>query len=168
MSNVFSTVVLIALMHDVSHLNARTLNDGMIAWSHSLLGGKQFQNGVSKRTTLQVRCRYSFFLGGRWISWKDFWKEKELFCRGEKRNYLKGVLCVEAETRGRTARDEEDAISTRRKEKWAIEYCVGLPFPSSLKKGWEEGSLLNLPNIIEDEVEAYMQQSTKATRQGKN
>ena len=39
MSNVFSTVVLIALMHDVSHLNARTLNDGMIAWSHSLLGG---------------------------------------------------------------------------------------------------------------------------------
>ena len=48
---------------------------------------------------------------------------------------------MEAEIRGRTARDEEDDISTRRKEKLAIEYCVGLPFPSSLKEGWEEGSL---------------------------
>ena len=30
----------IALIHDVRHLNARTLNDGMIAWSHGLLGGQ--------------------------------------------------------------------------------------------------------------------------------
>ena len=32
------SIYLIALIHDFRHLNARTLNDGMIAWSHGLLG----------------------------------------------------------------------------------------------------------------------------------
>ena len=38
------TDIVIALIHDVGHLNARALNDGMIAWSHGLLVGKHFQN----------------------------------------------------------------------------------------------------------------------------
>ena len=41
------------------------------------------------------------------------------------------------------------------------------PFPGSLQEGWEEGSL-NFPNVMENEVEAYMQPSTKAMKEGKS
>ena len=54
----------------------------------------------------------------------------------------------------KTTQDEEDDISTRRREKLTIESGVSLPFPSSLKEGWEEGSL-DFPDVMEDEVEAY-------------
>ena len=40
-------------------------------------------------------------------------------------------------------------------------------FPVAFKKGWEEDSL-NFPDVMEDEVEAYMQPSTEAMKQGKS
>ena len=42
-----------------------------------------------------------------------------------------------------------------------MECGITLPFPGSLHEGWEESSL-NFPDVMEDEVEAYMQPSTKA------
>ena len=48
-----------------------------------------------------------------------------------------------------------------------MECGITLPFPCSLQEGWEEGSL-NFPDVMEDEVEAYMQPSTKAMKQGKS
>ena len=44
-----------------------------------------------------------------------------------------------------------------------MERGITLPFPGSLQEGWEEGSL-NFPDVMEDEVEAYMQPSTKAMK----
>ena len=44
----------------------------------------------------------------------------------------------------KTTQNEEDDISTRRREKLTIESGVSLPFPSSLKKGWETGNF-NFP-----------------------
>ena len=67
----------------------------------------------------------------------------------------------------KTTREEEDDVSTRRREKLTIESIVSLPFPSSLQEGWEEGSL-NFSDVLEDEVEAYMQPSAKAMKQGKS
>ena len=69
----------------------------------------------------------------------------------------------------KTTREEEDDVSTRRirREKLGIESIVSLPFPSSLQEGWEEGSL-NFSDVLEDEVEAYMQPSAKAMKQGKS
>ena len=49
----------------------------------------------------------------------------------------------------------------RRRERLTVESGISLPFPSSLKERWEEGSL-NFPGIMEDEVGAYMQLLTKA------
>ena len=40
----------IALIYDVSHLNGRTLNDGMIAWSHGILGAKTFKMASEEDT----------------------------------------------------------------------------------------------------------------------
>ena len=48
-----------------------------------------------------------------------------------------------------------------------MECGITLPFPDSVQEGWEEGSL-NFPDVMEDEVEAYMQSSTKAMKQGKS
>ena len=48
-----------------------------------------------------------------------------------------------------------------------MECGITLPFPGSLHEGWEESSL-NFPDVMEDEVEACMQPSTKAMKQGKN
>ena len=55
----------------------------------------------------------------------------------------------------------------RRREKLTIESIVSLPFPSSLQEGWEEGSP-NFSDVLEDEVEACMQLSAKAMKQGKS
>ena len=52
----------------------------------------------------------------------------------------------------KTTREEEDDVSTRR-ETLTIESIVSLPFPSSLQKGWQEGSL-NFSDVLEDELEA--------------
>ena len=67
----------------------------------------------------------------------------------------------------KTTREEEDDVSTRRKEKLTMERGITLPFPGSLQEGWEESSL-NFPDVMEDEVEAYMYLSTKAIKQGKS
>ena len=48
-----------------------------------------------------------------------------------------------------------------------MECGIALPLPVSVQEGWEEGSL-NFPDVMEDEVEAYMQPSTKAMKQGKS
>jgi len=48
-----------------------------------------------------------------------------------------------------------------------MECGITLPFPGSLQERWEEGSL-NFPDVIEDEVKAYMQLSTKAMKQEKS
>ena len=64
-------------------------------------------------------------------------------------------------------REEEDEVSTRRREKLTMECGITLPFPGSLQEGWEEGSL-NFSDVMEDEVEAYMHRSTKAMKQGKS
>ena len=61
----------------------------------------------------------------------------------------------------KTTREEEDDVSTRRREKLTIESIVSLPFPRSLQEGWEAGSL-NFSDVLEDEVEACMQPSAKA------
>ena len=45
-----------------------------------------------------------------------------------------------------------------------MECGITLPFPGSVQEGWEEGSL-NFPDVMEDEVEAYMQPSTEAMKQ---
>ena len=37
-----------------------------------------------------------------------------------------------------------------------MESGIVLPYPSSLKEGWEEGSI-NFPDVMEDIVDAYMQ-----------
>ena len=66
----------------------------------------------------------------------------------------------------KTTREEEDDVSTRRREKLTIESGVSLPFPNSFKEGWEEDSL-NFLDVLEDEVEA-IQPSTKAMKQGKS
>ena len=47
-----------------------------------------------------------------------------------------------------------------------MECDITLPFPGSLQEGWEDDSL-NFPDVTEDEVEAYMQPSRKAMKQGK-
>ena len=69
----------------------------------------------------------------------------------------------------KTTREEEDDVSTRRREKLTMEYGITLPFPGSLHEGWEESSL-NFPDVMEDEVETYiyMQPSTKAMKRGKS
>ena len=67
----------------------------------------------------------------------------------------------------KTTREEEDDVSTRRREKLTMECGITLPFPGSLQEGWEESSL-NFPDVMEDEVEAYMHRSTKAMKQGKS
>ena len=67
----------------------------------------------------------------------------------------------------KTTLEEEDDASMRQREKLTIELIVSLPFPSSLKVGWEEGSL-NFSKVLEDEVEAYMQPPAKAMKQGKS
>jgi len=67
----------------------------------------------------------------------------------------------------KTTREEEDDVSTRRREKWTMVCDITLPFSGSLQEGWEEGSP-NFPDVIEDEVEAYMQPSTKAMKQRKS
>ena len=64
----------------------------------------------------------------------------------------------------KTTREEEDDVSTRRREKLTMECGITLPFPGSLQEGWEESSL-NVPDVMEDEVEAYMYPSTKAIKQ---
>ena len=66
----------------------------------------------------------------------------------------------------KTTRDEDD-VSSRRRKKKTIESGVSLPFPSSLKERWEEDSL-DFPDVLEDEVEPYMQPSAKAMKQGKS
>ena len=48
-----------------------------------------------------------------------------------------------------------------------MECDITLPFRSSVQEGWEEGSI-NFPDVMADEVEAYMQPSTKAMKQGKS
>lgn len=65
----------------------------------------------------------------------------------------------------KTTREEEDDVSTRQSEKLTMECGITLPFPGSLQEGWERGSL-NFPDVMEDEVEAYMQPSTKVMKQG--
>ena len=55
----------------------------------------------------------------------------------------------------------------RQREKFTIESGVSLPIPSSLKEGWEEDSLY-FPDVMEDEVQAYMQPSAKAMKQEKS
>ena len=62
---------------------------------------------------------------------------------------------------------EVDDISSRRKEKLTIESGIVLPYPGSLKEGWEQSSN-NFPNVMEDVVDVYMQPSAKATKQGKS
>ena len=65
----------------------------------------------------------------------------------------------------KTTREEEDDVPTRRREKVTMECDITLPFPGSLQEGWEDGSL-NFSDVMEDEVEAYMQPPTKAMKQG--
>ena len=48
-----------------------------------------------------------------------------------------------------------------------MECGITFPFPGSLQEGWEEGSF-NFSDVKEDEVEVYVQPSTKAMKQGKS
>ena len=48
-----------------------------------------------------------------------------------------------------------------------MESDIVLPYPGSLKEEWEEGSI-NFPDVMEDVVDAYMQPSAKAIKQGKS
>ena len=66
----------------------------------------------------------------------------------------------------KTTREEEDDVSTRRREKLTMECGITLPFPGSLHEGWEESSL-NFPDVMEDEVETYTAVSRKVVQQNR-
>ena len=98
---------------------------------------------------------------------KTFLKKKRSCLIGEKyelaeKAYFSWKLKLEV---AKTTREEEDDVLTRRREKLTMECGITLPFPGSLQEGWEESSL-NFPDVMEDEVEAYMYPSTKAIKQG--
>ena len=74
---------------------------------------------------------------------KTFLKKRGVVLSGRKaelpeKAYYTWKLKLEV---AKTTREEEDDVSTRRREKLIIESIVSLPFPSSLQEGWEEGSL---------------------------
>lgn len=61
--------LVIALIHDFSNLNARSLNYGMIAWSHGLLGGgANCFKMASEKDTLTSEMSIQLFSSWRWIS----------------------------------------------------------------------------------------------------
>ena len=100
---------------------------------------------------------------------KTFLKKRGVVLSGRKcelaeKAYFAWRLNLEV---AKTTREEEHDVSTRRREKLTMEYGITLPFPGSLHEGWEESSL-NFPDVMEDEVETYMQPSTKAMKQGKS
>ena len=100
---------------------------------------------------------------------KTFLKKRGVVLSGRKyelaeKAYFAWKLRLEV---AKTTREEEDDASTRRREKLTMECGITLPFPGSLQEGWEESSL-NFPDVMEDEVEAYMQPSTKVMKQGKS
>ena len=137
-----------------------------VTWS---LGGKDFQNGVWRRQVDEQNVNRAIF----WVesgSVEDiFEKKEELSYRGEKyelaeKAYFAWKLKLEE---AKTTWEEEDDVSRMRREKLIMECGITLPFPGSIQEGWEERSL-NFPDVMEDEVEAYMQPSTKAMKQGKS
>ena len=102
---------------------------------------------------------------------KTFLKKRGVVLSGRKyelaeKAYFAWKLNLEV---AKTTREEEDDVSTRRREKLTMECGITLPFPGSLHEGWEESSL-NFPDVMEDEVETYiyMQPSTKAMKRGKS
>ena len=100
---------------------------------------------------------------------KTFLKKRGVVLSGRKtelaeKAYYAWKLKLEV---AKTAQEEEDDISSRRKEKLTMESGIVLPYPGSLKEGWEEGSI-NFPDVMEDIVDAYMQPSAKAMKQGKS
>ena len=100
---------------------------------------------------------------------KTFLKKRGVVLSGRKyelaeKAYFAWKLNLEV---AKTTREEEDDVSTRRREKLTMESGITLPFPGSLHEGWEESSL-NFPDVMEDEVETHMQPSTKAMKQGKS
>ena len=100
---------------------------------------------------------------------KTFLKKRGVVLSGRKyelaeKAYFAWKLKLEV---AKTTREEEDDVSTRRREKLTMECGITLPFPGSLQEGWEESNL-NFPDVMQDEVEAYMHRSTKAMKQGKS
>jgi len=91
---------------------------------------------------------------------KTFLKKRGVVLSGRKyelaeKEYFAWKLKLEV---AKTTREEEDDVSTRRREKLTTECGITLPFPASLQKGWEERSF-NFPDVMEDEVEAQSQQT---------
>lgn len=96
---------------------------------------------------------------------KTFLKKRGVVLSGRKyelaeKAYFAWKLKLEV---AKTTAQEEDDVSTRRREKLTMECGITLPFPGSLQEGWEESSL-HFPDVMEDEVEAYMHPSTKAMK----
>ena len=105
----------IALIHDVRHLNARTLNDGMIAWSHGLLGGKHFQSGVRIYDTLTSEMSIELFSKWNVDQLKGFLKRGGFILSGRKAELAEKAYCawkLKLEV-AKTTQDQENDISTQ-------------------------------------------------------
>ena len=74
---------------------------------------------------------------------KTFLKKRGVVLSGRKyelaeKAYFACKLNLEV---AKTTREEEDDVSTRRREKLTMECGITLPFPGSLHEGWEDSSL---------------------------
>ena len=159
---------LIGLIHDVRHICERRSTNGKIKRSHGR-SGANIDKMLSDEGIVSSEMSIQLFLRWKVDQLKTFLKKRGVVLLGRKaelaeKAYYAWKLKLEV---AKTAQEEEDDNSSRRKEKLTMESGIVLPYPCSLKEGWEDGSI-NFPDDMEDVVNAYMQPSAKTIKQGKS
>ncbi|XP_020893499.1 uncharacterized protein LOC110232620 [Exaiptasia diaphana] len=100
---------------------------------------------------------------------KAFLKERGVVINGRKAELAEKVYFASKLKLEALKKKEEVEIDNkvRRCEKLTIDCGIKLPFPANLTIGWERGSQ-NFPDVLEKDVENYMQKSFKAMKQGQS
>lgn len=100
---------------------------------------------------------------------KAFLKERGVVLTGRKAELAEKVYFASKLNLEVLKKKEEVEIDNkaRRYEKLTIDCGVKLPFPANLTNGWEKGNQ-NFPDVLEKDVENYIQKSFKDMKQGQS
>ena len=109
------------------------------------------------------------FLTWKVSSLKKFLRERGIILSGKKADFAQKAyfafkLNLEVQ---KNKENEENDVIHRKTEKLTIECGIKLPFPSDLKGGWQKGSQ-NFPDVMEENIQAYMQNFSNAKKQGQS